>query len=47
MSHCQHILETIEGKNLFLVSVDEERKFFRYHHLFAQLLQGLLMKGKK
>jgi LuxR family maltose regulon positive regulatory protein len=35
----QDILETLERSNLFLVSLDDERHWYRYHHLFAELLQ--------
>jgi len=35
----QDILETLERGNLFLVSLDDERHWYRYHHLFAELLQ--------
>jgi LuxR family maltose regulon positive regulatory protein len=32
-------LETLERANLFLIPQDEERRWYRYHHLFADLLQ--------
>lgn len=38
----QDILERIEQSNLFVIALDDERKWFRYHHLFAQLLQQRL-----
>ena len=31
-------LEWLERNNLFLLSVDEEHRWFRYHHLFRRLL---------
>jgi LuxR family transcriptional regulator, maltose regulon positive regulatory protein len=34
----QHMLETLEKANLFVVSLDEERQWYRYHHLFAEVL---------
>ena len=34
----QACLEWLERNNLFLLSVDEERRWFRYHHLFRRLL---------
>ena len=40
----QKILETIEKENLFLVSLDDERCWYRYHHLFAELLQARLQE---
>ena len=35
-------LAEIETKNLFLVPLDEGRSWFRYHHLFADLLRSRL-----
>jgi len=32
------ILIELEHKNLFLVPLDDERKWYRYHHLFSDLL---------
>jgi len=31
-------LEEVDEANLFLVSLDAERRWYRYHHLFAELL---------
>jgi LuxR family maltose regulon positive regulatory protein len=36
------ILEELERANLFLVSLDHQRKWFRYHQLFAELLRNRL-----
>lgn len=36
------ILEHLERANLFLVALDDEREWFRYHHLFADLLRARL-----
>jgi LuxR family transcriptional regulator, maltose regulon positive regulatory protein len=33
------LLEELERSNLFLVSLDDRRQWYRYHHLFAQLLR--------
>lgn len=33
------ILDHIENSNLFLIPLDEKREWFRYHHLFSELLQ--------
>ena len=33
------VLAEIERANLFLVPLDEHREWFRYHHLFAELLR--------
>ncbi len=38
----QSILETLEAANLFLVPLDDERCWYRYHHLFAGLLRQRL-----
>ncbi len=35
-------LEQIERSNLFLVSLDDERQWYRYHHLFAEVLRSRL-----
>ena len=38
----QDTLEYIEHANLFLVPLDNERRWYRYHHLFADLLRQRL-----
>ncbi len=38
----QVILERIERANLFIVPLDTERRWYRYHHLFADLLRQRL-----
>jgi LuxR family transcriptional regulator, maltose regulon positive regulatory protein len=38
----QHILEELERANLFLMPLDSERRWYRYHHLFADLLRARL-----
>jgi LuxR family maltose regulon positive regulatory protein len=38
----QQILEYLEHANLFLVPLDDVRNWYRYHHLFSQLLQSRL-----
>ena len=40
--HSQLILERLEHANLFLVPLDEEGKWYRYHHLFAEVLRARL-----
>jgi LuxR family maltose regulon positive regulatory protein len=35
-------LDTLERENLFLVPLDDERGWYRYHHLFSDLLKLLL-----
>jgi LuxR family transcriptional regulator, maltose regulon positive regulatory protein len=39
------ILDYVERANLFLVSLDDERQWYRYHHLFADLLSAQLQKS--
>lgn len=38
----QAMLEGLERRNLFVVPLDDERRWYRYHHLFADLLQTRL-----
>ncbi|MBN1246238.1 MAG: helix-turn-helix transcriptional regulator, partial [Anaerolineae bacterium] len=38
----QPILEQLEQANLFLVPLDDERRWYRYHRLFADLLRSRL-----
>ncbi len=38
----QATLEMLERANLFIVSLDEERRWYRYHHLFSDLLRQRL-----
>jgi LuxR family maltose regulon positive regulatory protein len=40
----QAILEKLEQANLFIVPLDEEGKWYRYHHLFAEVLRARLQK---
>jgi LuxR family maltose regulon positive regulatory protein len=40
----QQILVKLEQSNAFLIPLDNERIWYRYHHLFADLLQKRLMK---
>lgn len=41
-SNSQEILEQLERSNMFIIPLDEERKCYRYHHLFADLLMQRL-----
>jgi LuxR family maltose regulon positive regulatory protein len=43
----QTILESLERANLFLISLDTERRWYRYHHLFAEVLQMRLLQGQR
>lgn len=38
----QKTLEYLEHSNLFVIPLDNERKWYRYHHLFADLLRKRL-----
>ena len=42
--HSAATLEYLERANLFLVPLDDERIWYRYHHLFADLLRTQLQK---
>jgi LuxR family maltose regulon positive regulatory protein len=39
------MLERLERANLFLVPLDDERRWYRFHHLFADLLQARLRQS--
>ncbi|HEV2072991.1 MAG TPA: hypothetical protein VGR29_05045, partial [Thermomicrobiales bacterium] len=41
----QQTLEYLEWANLFLIPLDDERRWYRYHHLFAELLRQRLHQG--
>lgn len=43
----QSILEYLEQTNLFLIPLDNERRWYRYHHLFADLLRQRLQQNKR
>jgi len=38
----QYLIETLERSNLFIIPLDREGYWYRYHHLFAQLLRQRL-----
>ncbi|MFN2304334.1 MAG: LuxR C-terminal-related transcriptional regulator [Anaerolineales bacterium] len=38
------ILEGLEKRNLFIISLDEQRQWFRYHHLLADVMQNQLQQ---
>ena len=40
----QETLECLERANLFLVPLDRERRWYRYHHLFGYLLRARLQQ---
>ncbi len=42
ITNSQEILDELEKNNLFLVSLDNEREWYRYHHLFGDFLNQRL-----
>jgi len=40
----QEIIEALQQENLFIIPLDGQRRWFRYHHLLQQLLSGELKK---
>jgi LuxR family maltose regulon positive regulatory protein len=38
------VLADLQQRNLFITSLDDERRWYRYHHLFADLLGNLLRR---
>lgn len=41
----QKTLEYLERANLFIIPLDDERRWYRYHHLFADLLRQRLQQS--
>jgi LuxR family maltose regulon positive regulatory protein len=41
----QTILENLAHANLFIMPLDDEGRWYRYHHLFAEVLQARLQKN--
>jgi LuxR family maltose regulon positive regulatory protein len=41
----QETLEYLERANLFIIPLDNERRWYRYHHLFADLLRQRLQRN--
>ncbi|CAG0998722.1 HTH-type transcriptional regulator MalT [Anaerolineae bacterium] len=46
VSGSQEMIEKLEKRNLFVVPLDEERRWYRYHHLFADLLKARLYQSE-
>jgi LuxR family transcriptional regulator, maltose regulon positive regulatory protein len=44
-AYSQLILDDLERANLFLVPLDETRSWYRYHHLFGEVLRAQLQRG--
>ena len=40
------MLETLERGNLFVIPIDDQRQWYRYHHLFAEVLQAHLAEAQ-
>jgi LuxR family maltose regulon positive regulatory protein len=40
----EKLLAHLEAANLFIIALDEERRWYRYHHLFADLLRSQLVR---
>jgi LuxR family maltose regulon positive regulatory protein len=41
----QEMVEYLERANLFIIPLDNERRWYRYHHLFAELLRNRLTRA--
>jgi LuxR family maltose regulon positive regulatory protein len=41
----QNVLEQLEQANVFVASLDEERRWYRYHHLFAEMLRSHVLRA--
>jgi LuxR family maltose regulon positive regulatory protein len=44
-AYSQLVLDQLERANLFLVPLDDDRQWYRYHHLFAEVLRERLLRG--
>jgi len=44
-SYSQLIIDQLERANLFLIPLDDGRTWYRYHHLFADVLRARLRSG--
>jgi LuxR family maltose regulon positive regulatory protein len=42
----ENILESLERANLFIIPLDDQREWYRYHRLFAELLQARLKESQ-
>ena len=40
---CRAVLEALERDNVFVIPLDDRRHWYRYHHLFADVLRGRLL----
>ena len=46
-AYSQALLEELERANLFVVPLDADRQWYRYHHLFADVLRARLAGGAR
>jgi LuxR family maltose regulon positive regulatory protein len=44
-SHAEQLLQRLERENAFVVALDSRREWYRYHHLFAELLRHELRRA--
>jgi ATP/maltotriose-dependent transcriptional regulator MalT len=44
-TNSQKILESLENANMFIIPLDDERHWYRYHHLFKDLLRSHLQQS--
>jgi LuxR family transcriptional regulator, maltose regulon positive regulatory protein len=44
-SGSQAMLDSLERRNLFIVALDDRREWYRYHHLFADVLQAYAQRA--
>jgi LuxR family maltose regulon positive regulatory protein len=45
-ANAAEVIEVLERENLFVVPLDENREWFRYHHLFGQVLRSELARAE-
>lgn len=45
-SGSKSVLESLERSNLFVISLDDSRRWYRYHHLFADVLRAHLLQER-
>ncbi len=43
----QALIQYLEQSNLFIIPLDDERRWYRYHHLFSDYLRSLLSKSEE
>ncbi len=42
----KEMLDVLERSNLFLIPLDDQRQWYRYHHLFSEVLQAHLLEAQ-